>query len=142
MSFTGSVAAGRAVGVAAAARCVPATLELGGKNALIVCPDWADADDAARVACGANFFNAGQLCVAASRVLVPDALHDAFVAAAVARAGARVLGDQWDVATEVRRRPAAGGGGGGGGCVRGADAAWWHAAVARVVRLASRPCGR
>ena len=87
---------------AAASRGASSTLELGGKNPLIVCPDWTDVEEASRVACGANYFNAGQLCVAASRVFIPDAMHDAFVSAAVARASARVLGDQWTSGTEVR----------------------------------------
>ena len=99
VSFTGSCAVGKAIGAACAARCIRFTLELGGKNALIVAPD-ADVEAAAHLACGANFFNAGQICVGMSRVYVPDALHDAFVAAAVKRARARVLGSPWDAATE------------------------------------------
>ncbi len=101
VSFTGSVAAGRAVGAAAAARCARVTLELGGKNAFVVAPDFADMAEAARVAAGANFYNAGQICVATSRVLVPAARRDEFVAAAVRCARARTLGDPWDAATDM-----------------------------------------
>ena len=62
ISFTGSNAVGRGIASVAAARCARTTLELGGKNALIVCPDYADVEAAAKVACGANYFNAGQIC--------------------------------------------------------------------------------
>jgi acyl-CoA reductase-like NAD-dependent aldehyde dehydrogenase len=76
--FTGSVRTGRAVAEAAAKNLVPVSLELGGKDAAIVCAD-ADLDrTAAGVAWGA-FHNTGQNCAAIERVYVEDVVHDAFV---------------------------------------------------------------
>ena len=53
------------------------SLELGGKNALVVCDD-ADLDNAVRWALASAFSNAGQRCAAASRIIVFDAVYDAF----------------------------------------------------------------
>lgn len=100
VSFTGSCAVGKAIARVCADRCARVTLELGGKNALVIAPD-ADVAVAVKVALGANFFNAGQICVATSRVLVPEALHDAFVAGVVEGARARRLGGQFDAGTEM-----------------------------------------
>ncbi|MEI2807590.1 aldehyde dehydrogenase family protein [Albidovulum sp.] len=69
LSFTGSVAVGRAVQAAAAANVVPVTLELGGKSPQIVFAD-ADLDAALPLLVGAGIQNAGQTCSAASRILV------------------------------------------------------------------------
>jgi aldehyde dehydrogenase (NAD+) len=69
ISFTGSVAVGREVGIAAAAGMKPAVLELGGKNAMIVRAD-ADLDRAVRDAVEGGFDNAGQVCSSSSRILV------------------------------------------------------------------------
>ena len=95
VSFTGSCAVGKAIAEVCSARCARVTLELGGKNAMIVAPD-ADVEAAAKLAVGANFYNSGQICVAMSRVFVPDSMTAAFVQAAVSRAGTRVLGSPWD----------------------------------------------
>ena len=62
VSFTGSTAVGKAIARVASERLARTTLELGGKNALVVAPDYEDMEEAARIACGANFFNAGQIC--------------------------------------------------------------------------------
>ena len=101
IAFTGSTAVGKKIALAAASSMIPATLELGGKNALIVCPDYEDMGEAARVACGANFFNAGQICVGMSRVFIPEERYEAFVAAASTRAAGRIVGSQWDPDTEM-----------------------------------------
>jgi aldehyde dehydrogenase (NAD+) len=69
VTFTGSVPAGRAVGAAAAERVVPVTLELGGKSPSIVCAD-GDLASALQAAVGAVTRNAGQSCVATTRMLV------------------------------------------------------------------------
>ncbi len=69
LSFTGSVAVGRAVQAAAAANLVPVTLELGGKSPQLVFAD-ADLDAALPLLVGAGIQNAGQTCSAASRILV------------------------------------------------------------------------
>jgi len=75
VSFTGSASTGRAVNEAAGRRLARVCLELGGKNALVVCDD-ADLDDAARWTLASAFSNAGQRCAAASRIVVFDAVYD------------------------------------------------------------------
>jgi alpha-ketoglutaric semialdehyde dehydrogenase len=77
VSFTGSAATGRAVNEAAARRLAKTCLELGGKNALVVCDD-ADLDDAVRWAVASAFSNAGQRCASASRIVVFEAIYDEF----------------------------------------------------------------
>ena len=66
VSFTGSAATGRWIAEAAGRRLAKVCLELGGKNALVVCDD-ADLDNAVRWAAQSAFSNAGQRCAAASR---------------------------------------------------------------------------
>lgn len=78
--FTGSVATGRKVGEAAAARFIPAFLELGGKDAAVVLED-ADLDRAARALAWGSMVNAGQSCMSIERVYVVDAAHDRLVEA-------------------------------------------------------------
>jgi acyl-CoA reductase-like NAD-dependent aldehyde dehydrogenase len=77
VSFTGSAATGRTVNEVAARRLAKVCLELGGKNALVVCDD-ADLDDAVRWALASAFSNAGQRCAAASRLVVFDSVYDDF----------------------------------------------------------------
>ncbi|KAI1324882.1 dehydrogenase [Xylariaceae sp. FL0255] len=78
VSFTGSTAAGSAVAKTAAAYVKPVVLELGGKNALVVFDD-ADFDLAVRTALEGAFFNKGEACTAASRVIVERGIYDKFV---------------------------------------------------------------
>ncbi len=78
--FTGSVATGRKVMAAAAERPIPVELELGGKDAMIVCAD-ADLERAARGAAWGGLINAGQMCISVERLFVVDAVYDRFVAA-------------------------------------------------------------
>lgn len=78
ISFTGSTKAGAQISKLAADRIVPVSLELGGKNALIVLED-ADLDLALRNAIDGGFFNQGEACTAASRLLVHSSIHDEFV---------------------------------------------------------------
>ena len=87
VSFTGSAATGRSVNERAAARLAKVCLELGGKNALVVCDD-ADLDLAVHWAAASAFSNAGQRCAAASRIVVFDAVYDAFRERLVAAAAA------------------------------------------------------
>ena len=75
--FIGSVPNGRRVAEAAARALIPAILELGGKDPLIVCDD-ADLEQAAHAAMNGCFIHCGQNCVAAERILVEDAVYDAF----------------------------------------------------------------
>ncbi|HXX46978.1 MAG TPA: aldehyde dehydrogenase family protein [Myxococcota bacterium] len=84
ISFTGSVATGRRVAVACAERLIPCTLELGGKDPMIVCAD-ADLDAAAGGAIAGGFLNAGQFCCGTERVYVVSEVADAFVEKVVAR---------------------------------------------------------
>jgi aldehyde dehydrogenase (NAD+) len=77
VSFTGSAGTGRAINEAAARRLAKTCLELGGKNALVVCDD-ADLDRAVTWTVASAFSNAGQRCASASRIVVFDAVYDAF----------------------------------------------------------------
>ncbi|WP_067901642.1 aldehyde dehydrogenase family protein [Nocardia vaccinii] len=79
--FTGSTRVGRLVQRAAAANLVPVTLELGGKNPVVVAPD-ADLGRAAARIARARLVNGGQVCVSPDCVFVPHERVDAFVAAA------------------------------------------------------------
>lgn len=99
VSFTGSVATARLIAQAAGANLVPCSLELGGKSAFIVLED---ADVAAAAATAALMYrNAGQVCLAGTRLLVHARVAEAFVAALRARVEALVVGDPRDEATEV-----------------------------------------
>jgi alpha-ketoglutaric semialdehyde dehydrogenase len=75
VSFTGSAQSGRFVNETAGRRLAKVCLELGGKNALVVCDD-ADLDNAVRWAVQSSFSNAGQRCAAASRIVVFDAVYE------------------------------------------------------------------
>jgi betaine-aldehyde dehydrogenase len=85
VSITGSVRAGREVAVAAAQDLKRVHLELGGKAPVVVFDD-ADLDAAAEAIAVAGYFNAGQDCTAATRVLAGPGVHDDFVAALVEQA--------------------------------------------------------
>ncbi|MDQ3146206.1 MAG: aminobutyraldehyde dehydrogenase, partial [Actinomycetota bacterium] len=85
VSITGSVRAGREVALAAAADLKRTHLELGGKAPVIVFDD-ADVEAAAEGIAGAGYFNAGQDCTAATRVLAGPDIHDDFLAALVTHA--------------------------------------------------------
>ncbi len=88
--FTGSVATGRKVGALAGERLIPAFLELGGKDPLIVLAD-ADVEDAARIALRGSVIATGQACQSIERVYVHQSLYDSFVAKLVATASAVTL---------------------------------------------------
>jgi acyl-CoA reductase-like NAD-dependent aldehyde dehydrogenase len=77
--FTGSTATGRKVAEAAARRLIPASLELGGKDPMIVLSD-ADLERAANFATYYSMQNAGQTCISIERVYVEEPVYDAFVA--------------------------------------------------------------
>lgn len=76
--FTGSTSTGRAVMARAADTLTPVSLELGGKDAMIVLSD-ADLERAANYAVFGSMQNAGQVCIAIERVYVEDQVYDAFV---------------------------------------------------------------
>jgi aldehyde dehydrogenase (NAD+) len=94
MSFTGSTRAGIIVAKAAADTVKRVAQELGGKSANILLPD-VDLEDAVRKGIGACFINSGQSCDAATRMLVPRALHDDAVKYAVDEAATQITGDPW-----------------------------------------------
>ena len=100
VAFTGSTATGRVVAEQAARRLVPVSLELGGKNALYVADD-ADPDVAAEGAVRACFSNTGQLCVSVERLLLHEAVADAFLAAFLPRVRALRLGAALDYSADV-----------------------------------------
>ena len=100
ITFTGESGTGRVIGQAAAARLTPVSFELGGKGANLVFDD-ADLDNAVSWSVKAIFSNAGQVCLAGSRLFVQRAAYDEFVARFVAAAEALRIGDPKDPATEL-----------------------------------------
>ncbi|MBQ6641507.1 MAG: aldehyde dehydrogenase family protein [Saccharopolyspora sp.] len=78
ISFTGSVPTGRTIAARSAQRLIPCTLELGGKDAMIVCAD-ADLERAANGAVYLSMFNTGQVCLSVERIYVADEVADEFV---------------------------------------------------------------
>ena len=101
LTFTGSVETGRIVYRAAAEKLIPVTLELGGKSPMIVMDD-ADLDRAIQGAiAGMRFTRQGQSCTAASRILVHESIHDAFLEGLVARVNEMKMGDPLDDATDI-----------------------------------------
>lgn len=99
LSFTGSSATARDIGVAAAANIVPFTAELGGKGALVVFAD-SDLEAAARTAAG-QYDDSGQVCLAGTRLLVEASVAGDFLARFHDHVDAHVLGDSHDDATTV-----------------------------------------
>lgn len=78
VSFTGSVPTGRRVAERAIRRMTKLQLEMGGKNPLVILDD-GDLDVAVNCALNGAFIQTGQRCTASSRLIVTDAIHDAFV---------------------------------------------------------------
>jgi succinate-semialdehyde dehydrogenase/glutarate-semialdehyde dehydrogenase len=85
ISFTGSVRTGRKVGEACGRNLVPCTLELGGKDPMIVCAD-ADLERAVGGAVFGAFMNTGQFCCSTERVYVVDSVADEFTRGVVEKA--------------------------------------------------------
>ncbi|MFC9356776.1 aldehyde dehydrogenase [Rhodococcus sp. NPDC057014] len=100
IAFTGSTAVGIEVGRAALQNMTRVLLELGGKSAQIVFPD-ADLEAAANGVIAGVFAATGQTCLAGSRLLVHESIHDELVELIVRRAQTIVLGDPTDPATEM-----------------------------------------
>jgi acyl-CoA reductase-like NAD-dependent aldehyde dehydrogenase len=99
VSFTGSTDTARHIGSAAAQNVVPFTAELGGKNPFIVFAD-ADLDAAAAKAAG-QYDDAGQVCLAGTRLLIEESALEPFLEKFHAAVDAHVLGDPRDDATTV-----------------------------------------
>jgi succinate-semialdehyde dehydrogenase / glutarate-semialdehyde dehydrogenase len=93
--FTGSTATGRTVAAQCASRLIGCSLELGGKNPLVILDD-ADVEAAADGAVRASFSNAGQLCVSIERIYVAEPLFEPFTRAFVTRTQAIRLGNAPD----------------------------------------------
>ena len=91
ISFTGSVETARLIGGVAGANLVPLSLELGGKSPLVILED-ADLDMAICMAVE-QYDNAGQVCLAATRLLVQERILDDFLEGFLEKAGALVQGD-------------------------------------------------
>lgn len=77
IAFTGSVNTGKRIAERAAKRLIPVSLELGGKDPMIVCRD-ADVERAANAAVWGAFTNSGQVCISVERVYVDEAIADDF----------------------------------------------------------------
>ncbi|MEU6546866.1 aldehyde dehydrogenase family protein [Streptomyces sp. NPDC046859] len=92
VSFTGSTAAGRAVGEAAGRHLKRAHLELGGNSALIVLED-ADLDAVISTAAWGSFFHQGQICMTTGRHLVHRSLYEEYVERLAAKADSLAVGD-------------------------------------------------
>ena len=99
VAFTGSVPTGRLVAAAAGANLTPVSLELGGKSPFVV---FADADLDAAVAQAVNQFdNAGQVCLAGTRLLVEASIGDAFLERVVEASAAIRPGDPREPTTDI-----------------------------------------
>ena len=99
ITFTGESQTGRVISAAAARNLIPVSLELGGKGANLVFDD-ADLDNAVFWSVQAIFRNAGQVCLAGSRLYVQRGIFDAFIERFVAAAQALIIGDPKDTHTE------------------------------------------
>jgi aldehyde dehydrogenase (NAD+) len=92
ISFTGSTAVGRQIAARAGAHLKKCCVELGGKDALIVCDD-ADMERATAAANFGSFMHQGQICMSVEKVLVHETIFDEFLSRFVERAGKLQVGD-------------------------------------------------
>lgn len=99
MSFTGSVPTARTIAKAAGENLVPLSFELGGKSPYLVFAD-CDLDLAVNTAVG-QFDNAGQVCLAGTRILVEESIRDRFLEAFLAKARSIRQGDPRDDTTDI-----------------------------------------
>jgi betaine-aldehyde dehydrogenase len=100
IAFTGSVETGKAVMRAASERLAKVHLELGGKDAFIVCED-VDLEVAAKGAVWSAYLNTGQVCTSAERFYVVDDVYSEFVDAVVRETESLVVGDPFDERTDI-----------------------------------------
>jgi succinate-semialdehyde dehydrogenase / glutarate-semialdehyde dehydrogenase len=98
--FTGSTATGRIIAEQAGRNLIGCSLELGGKNPMLVLRD-ADVERAAEGAVRACFSSAGQLCVSMERLFVADQVYDRFVERFVERTKAQKLGPGLEWGTDI-----------------------------------------
>ena len=92
INFTGSTHVGKIIAKRAAEHLKPVLLELGGKAPLIVLED-ADLDEAVKAAAFGAFMNSGQICMSTERIIVVDAVADAFVEKFAAKVRTMPVGD-------------------------------------------------
>ncbi len=100
ISFTGSTPVGKHLAALAGAHMKRVTMELGGHAPAMIFDD-ADLDHAATILSANKFRNAGQVCVAPTRFLVQDAVHDSFLAKFVAKAEALNVGPGMEAGTTM-----------------------------------------
>ncbi len=99
ISFTGSVPTARLIAASAAANLTPCSFELGGKSPMVV---FADCDMESAVANAVEQYdNAGQVCLAGTRLLVEESIRDEFVARFVEKAASLRQGDPRDLTTDI-----------------------------------------
>ncbi|MFD4353324.1 succinic semialdehyde dehydrogenase [Nocardia sp. NPDC058518] len=98
--FTGSTASGRVIARDAGERLIGASLELGGKNAMLVLDD-ADLDRAAEGAVTACFSSTGQLCVSVERLYVDARVHDEFIRKFVERTNELTISPAFDFGSDI-----------------------------------------
>jgi 5-carboxymethyl-2-hydroxymuconic-semialdehyde dehydrogenase len=99
IAFTGSVDTGRLIAQAAAPHLTPLSLELGGKSPFLIFAD-TDLDAAVRQAIG-QFDNAGQVCLAGTRLLVEEPIYEEFLDRFAKAAAEIVVGDPREDATDI-----------------------------------------
>jgi benzaldehyde dehydrogenase (NAD) len=92
VNFTGSTAVGKIIAKRCAEHLKPVLLELGGKAPMLVLDD-ADLDEAVKAAAFGAFMNQGQICMSTERIIVVDAVADAFVEKFKAKVGTLAVGD-------------------------------------------------
>jgi acyl-CoA reductase-like NAD-dependent aldehyde dehydrogenase len=100
IAFTGSTAAGRRIASLCGERIARYTLELGGKSAAVILDD-ADLAEAAAAISGAECMISGQVCSSLTRLVVPRKRHDEFVDALASTFSKVVVGDPFDVSTQM-----------------------------------------
>jgi acyl-CoA reductase-like NAD-dependent aldehyde dehydrogenase len=98
--FTGSVATGKKIAESCARRLIPTSLELGGKDAMIVLAD-ADIEIASSAAVWGGFMNCGQTCISVQRIYVEEAIAQQFIASCVEKTRKLRLGPPSDKDAEI-----------------------------------------
>ncbi len=98
--FTGSVATGRRIAEACAKKLIPAVLELGGKDAMIVLAD-ANLEVASSAAVWGSYTNCGQVCLSVERLFVEQSVSEKFIALCVEKTTKLCIGPGSDPATDV-----------------------------------------
>ncbi|WP_378730760.1 aldehyde dehydrogenase family protein [Nocardia brasiliensis] len=100
VNFTGSTKVGRIIGSLAGQHLKPVTLELGGKNALIVLKD-ADVEFAVRAATFGSYMNSGQICMSSDRILVHKNVAASFIEKLAGRVDSLTYGDPGDPVVDI-----------------------------------------